>query len=107
MFLFRADIYLDEIKQLQPEVFNTCHEAYAKSERDLDFIRLEGQAFSKAPNISIDYAVMEKTTKAAVVSLISGWSDVGSWHAFSTASRRMPCLAISLMSSHQVVRMLG
>ncbi len=88
MFLFRADIYLDEIKQLQPEIFNLCHEAYAKSEHDLDFIRLDKQAFMRAPDISIDYAVMEKTTKAAVMPLESGWSDVGSWHALWEASNK-------------------
>ena len=81
MFLFRADIFIDEIKHLQPEIYSACSQAYAKSEKDLDFIRLEAQMFSQAPNISIDYAVMEKTTKAAVVPLESDWSDVGSWHA--------------------------
>ena len=81
MFLFRADIFLEEIKQLQPEIFSACHEAYTHSEHDLDFIRLDEQAFLKAPDISIDYAVMEKTAKAGVVSLESNWSDVGSWHA--------------------------
>ena len=81
MFLFRADIFIDEIKHLQPEIYSACSQAYAKGEKDLDFIRLEAQMFSQAPNISIDYAVMEKTTKAAVVPLESDWSDVGSWHA--------------------------
>ena len=88
MFLFRADTYLDEIKQLQPDVFGACHEAHEKSKQDLDFIRLDEQAFAKAPNISIDYAVMEKTTKAVVVPLESGWSDVGSWHALWESSDR-------------------
>lgn len=81
MFLFRADKYLDEIKQLQPEIYAVCEDAYANSEKDLDFIRLAKENFAKAPNISIDYAVMEKTARAAVVPLESSWSDVGSWHA--------------------------
>lgn len=81
MFLFRADKYLDEIKQLQAEIYAACEDAYANSEKDLDFIRLAKDDFAKAPNISIDYAVMEKTSKAAVVPLESPWSDVGSWHA--------------------------
>ncbi len=88
MFLFRADIFIDEIKHLQPEIYSACSQAYAKSEKDLDFIRLEAQMFSQAPNISIDYAVMEKTTKAAVVPLESDWSDVGSWHALWESSER-------------------
>ena len=81
MFLFRADAYLQELKQYQPEIYKACVEAYDKGEKDLDFIRLDEKSFSKAPDISIDYAVMEKTSNAAVVSLKSGWSDVGSWHA--------------------------
>ncbi len=81
MFLFDAKQYLDEIKRLQPEVYAACQQAYEKGERDLDFIRLEHEAFSNAPDISVDYAVMEKTDKAAVVPLKSDWSDVGSWHA--------------------------
>lgn len=81
MFLFRADIFIDEIKQLQPEIYSVCSRAYTKGKKDLDFYRLEEQIFSQAPNISIDYAVMEKTTKAAVVPLECDWSDVGSWHA--------------------------
>lgn len=81
MFLFRADMYLHEIKQHQPEIYKACVAAYEKGEKDLDFIRLDEKSFSSAPDISIDYAVMEKTDKAAVVPLDSGWSDVGSWHA--------------------------
>ena len=81
MFLFRADVFLQEVKKYQPEIYKACKEAYENGENDLDFIRLDEQAFSRAPSISIDYAVMEKTNKAAVVPLDSGWSDVGSWHA--------------------------
>ena len=81
MFLFRADMYLQEIKKYQFEVYEACKQAYEDSERDLDFIRLGEESFSKSPNISIDYAVMEKTKLAAVVPLKSGWSDVGSWSA--------------------------
>ena len=81
MFLFRAELLIQEIEKYQPEIISACKESYEKSEKDLDFIRLHKDSFSKAPNISIDYAVMEKTDKAAVVPLQSGWSDVGSWHA--------------------------
>jgi len=81
MFLFRADLFLQEIKQHEPEIYQACKQAFEKGEKDLDFIRLDESAFSKAPSISVDYAVMEKTNIAAVVPLESGWSDVGSWHA--------------------------
>ncbi len=81
MFLFRADLYLQEINKYQPEIYDACKQAYKNSEKDLDFIRLEEKHFSKSPSISVDYAVMEKTKHAAVVPLKSGWSDVGSWNA--------------------------
>ena len=81
IFLFHANAYLDEINTLQPEIFNVCQQAYTNSKKDLDFIRLDKKIFSNTPNISIDYAVMEKTSKAAVVPLECAWSDVGSWHA--------------------------
>lgn len=88
MFLFRVDLFLQEIQQFQPEIYNACAQAYEKGEQDLDFIRLDEASFSSAPNISVDYAVMENTTKAAVVPLGSGWSDVGSWHALWESSKR-------------------
>ncbi|MGH1537524.1 MAG: mannose-1-phosphate guanylyltransferase/mannose-6-phosphate isomerase [Gammaproteobacteria bacterium] len=81
MFLFRAELFLQEIKQHQPEIYQACQKAIEKGEKDLDFIRLDENSFSNAPSISVDYAVMEKTTKAVVVPLESGWSDVGSWHS--------------------------
>ena len=81
MFLFHVGLFLQEIQQFHPEIYNSCAQAYEKGEKDLDFIRLDEASFSSAPNISVDYAVMENTTKAAVVPLESGWSDVGSWHA--------------------------
>ena len=81
MFMFHAKLYLNEIKNLQPEIYDSCVKAYEESKQDLDFIRLDEKEFSKSPNISIDYAVMEKTSNAAVIPLQSKWSDVGSWHS--------------------------
>ncbi len=81
MFLFRAEFFIKEIEKHQPEIISACKESYDQSEEDLDFVRLDEISFSKNPNISIDYAVMEKTDRAAVVPLESSWSDVGSWHA--------------------------
>jgi mannose-1-phosphate guanylyltransferase/mannose-1-phosphate guanylyltransferase/mannose-6-phosphate isomerase len=60
-------------------VVQACRAALNAGERSRDFIRLQAEAFAKAPNISIDYAVMEKTDKAAVVPCSLGWNDVGAW----------------------------
>ncbi|MFO0995354.1 MAG: mannose-1-phosphate guanylyltransferase/mannose-6-phosphate isomerase [Alphaproteobacteria bacterium] len=81
MFLFRARDYLSEIERLQPAMLSACRAAVAKSRKDLDFLRLDREAFSASPSISIDYAVMEHTQKAVVVPLDAGWSDVGAWSA--------------------------
>ena len=81
MFMFRADRLLAEMRRLAPEVVLACERATAAARRDLSFIRLDAAAFGDSPSISIDYAVMEKTGRAAVVSADIGWSNVGSWSA--------------------------
>ena len=79
MFLFAADVYLNELKAYRPEIYAACEQAFAKRSRDADFLRIDAGAFKACPDDSIDYAVMEKTDKAAVVPLAAGWSDVGAW----------------------------
>jgi mannose-1-phosphate guanylyltransferase/mannose-6-phosphate isomerase len=79
MFLLPAQGYLDELGRLDSRMLTSCRKAFETAERDLDFIRLDRQAFEACRADSIDYAVMEKTTRAAVVPLDAGWSDVGSW----------------------------
>ena len=79
MFVFRVDVLLEEFEKLAPDILPPVREAVAKAARDLDFIRLDADSFAKAPNISVDYAVMERTTRAAVVPCDIGWNDVGSW----------------------------
>ncbi|MEB3199268.1 MAG: mannose-1-phosphate guanylyltransferase/mannose-6-phosphate isomerase, partial [Synechococcaceae cyanobacterium] len=81
MFLFRASAILAELERLAPEVVSACRSALEHDGSDLDFRRLERQAFSGCPNIAIDVAVMEKTDRGAVLPLEAGWSDVGSWSA--------------------------
>ena len=81
MFMFRASRYLEELEKFAPEMLACCREALDKAQRDLDFVRLDAGAFGACPKDSIDYAVMEKTADAAVISLDAGWSDVGSWSA--------------------------
>ncbi|PMG42158.1 mannose-1-phosphate guanylyltransferase/mannose-6-phosphate isomerase [Shewanella sp. 10N.286.52.B9] len=81
MFLFKASTYLAELKIYRPEMFNSCEQAIAAPQADLDFIRIDKAAFEACPDDSIDYAVMEKTSQAVVVPMDCGWSDVGSWSA--------------------------
>ncbi|HEX7368958.1 MAG TPA: mannose-1-phosphate guanylyltransferase/mannose-6-phosphate isomerase [Rhodanobacteraceae bacterium] len=88
IFLFRASRYLEELEALAPEMLSAVREAHAKATHDLDFIRIEKEAFARAPSDSIDYAVMEKTTRAAVVPIDCQWSDVGSWSALWMAGER-------------------
>jgi mannose-1-phosphate guanylyltransferase/mannose-6-phosphate isomerase len=81
MFLFRARIFLEELARLQPRMLDACRDALAHAHRDMDFIRLGEAAFVACPSDSIDYAVMEKAAKAAVVPVDMGWNDVGSWQS--------------------------
>lgn len=81
MFLFKAKTYLEELQRHAPKVYETCTKAMQKTEKDLDFIRIDTETFEVSPSISIDYAVMEKTDLASVVPLDAGWSDIGSWTA--------------------------
>ncbi|WP_431280844.1 mannose-1-phosphate guanylyltransferase/mannose-6-phosphate isomerase [Humitalea sp. 24SJ18S-53] len=81
MFVASAETLLAELSRLAPAVLETVRAAVAGSTRDLDFVRLDEAAFAATENVSIDYAVMEKTKLAAVVPASLGWSDVGSWAA--------------------------
>jgi mannose-1-phosphate guanylyltransferase/mannose-6-phosphate isomerase len=88
LFLFKAGAFLAELERLEPELLAHCREALAKGSKDFDFFRLDQASFAKAKAISIDYAVMERTDKAAVVPVEMGWSDIGSWEAlWATANR--------------------
>ncbi|MFZ0467495.1 MAG: mannose-1-phosphate guanylyltransferase/mannose-6-phosphate isomerase [Thiogranum sp.] len=79
IFVMRADRWLEEIGKYQPDILAACKQAMAGSARDSDFVRVDKQAFLSSPSDSIDYAVMEKTDRAAVVPMSTSWSDVGSW----------------------------
>jgi mannose-1-phosphate guanylyltransferase/mannose-6-phosphate isomerase len=85
MFLLSAQGYLDELRRLDPVMFAACEQAYGSAVRDLDFTRLDRVAFEACRADSIDYAVMEKTDRAAVVPLAAGWSDIGSWASLQDA----------------------
>jgi mannose-1-phosphate guanylyltransferase/mannose-6-phosphate isomerase len=80
-FMFRAGGLLDEYRKVDSASVDTIERAVEQGQRDLAFLSLEKEAFEAATPISIDYAVMEKTARAAVIPVAFGWSDVGSWHA--------------------------
>ncbi len=81
MFLFSAQDYLAELDRHSPGIVDACRAAVERGAEDLDFFRLDHDAFAESPADSIDYAVMEKTDAAAVVPADVGWSDIGSWSA--------------------------
>jgi len=81
MFLFRASAILSELERLAPEVVSACRAALDQDSPDLEFLRLEREAFANCPNVALDVAVMEKTNRGAVLPLDADWSDVGSWGA--------------------------
>ncbi len=81
MFMFTATSILNEIKRFSPEIYAQCFNSIEESNKDLDFQRLNKDHFLKCPNLSIDCAVMEKTTKGVVLPMDVGWSDIGSWQS--------------------------
>lgn len=81
MFLFKASRYLDELRKHRADIADACEAATKNVVRDLDFIRLDEEAFRACPEESIDYAVMEHTEDAVVIPLDAGWNDIGSWSA--------------------------
>lgn len=88
MFLFKASRFLEELKIHRPDILQACELAMQGSRHDLDFIRLDEDAFTKCPDDSVDYAVMEKTQDALVVPMDAGWSDVGSFSALWEVSSK-------------------
>jgi mannose-1-phosphate guanylyltransferase/mannose-6-phosphate isomerase len=80
-FMFRADVLLAEYRMVDSASVDAVTRAVDQAQHDLAFVNLDKDAFESATPISIDYAVMEKTARAAVIPVSFGWSDVGSWHA--------------------------
>ena len=88
MFVFKASVYLQELQQHRPDILAAAQQAWQNSVRDLDFCRLDEQAFAACPSESIDYAVMEHTQSAAMVTVDIGWNDIGSWSSLSDVSSK-------------------
>lgn len=82
MFLFRASVFLRELKRYAPEVHTACRAIWQSRSRDMGFIRFNRELFLACPAISVDYAVMEHTKEACVVNLSAQWHDMGSWDSF-------------------------
>lgn len=88
MFLFKAARYLEELAEHAPGMLAAVRAAHAAAKADLDFVRIDADLFARSPDDSIDYAVMEKTRRAAVLPVSCGWSDIGSWSALWLAGER-------------------
>lgn len=87
IFCFAPDTMLAEAAKLAPEALAAVQASFANRQADLDFVRL-GPEFARAPKISIDHAIMERTTKASVVPMPLAWSDVGEWREYHAMSTR-------------------
>ncbi|MDD3519450.1 MAG: mannose-1-phosphate guanylyltransferase/mannose-6-phosphate isomerase [Chromatiales bacterium] len=83
MFAFRAGAWLDALGTHAPAIREAAEAALRDARRDLDFLRLDGEAFARCPSDSIDYAVMEHLSDGVIVALDAGWNDVGSWDALA------------------------
>lgn len=88
MFMFKASQVIEELKKCAPEIVEACERALNSGKEDLDFFRLDAEAFEACPSDSIDYALMEKTDKGVMVSLKAGWNDLGSWEALWTVGEK-------------------
>jgi len=88
IFLFKAKNILEEIKKFAPEILNYCKKSISNKLFDLEFQRLDKNIFGECPNISIDYAVMEKTNKGVVLPMDVGWSDIGNWQSMWENSQK-------------------
>lgn len=86
MFVFKASVYLSELQRHRSDIYQAAQQAWRHSTHDLDFCRLNEKDFAACPSDSIDYAVMEHTQAAAMVTVDIGWSDIGSWSSLADVS---------------------
>jgi len=93
MFMFKASRYLEELKKFRPDIYNACVKTMENQIKDMDFVRIDKQAFMACPDDSIDYAVMEplcneNTDSVVVVPMDAGWNDIGSFDALWEISNK-------------------
>ena len=109
-FIFRADVMVEELTRFEPEIAAATTAAVSAAKKDLGFVVLDHESFAKAPKTSIDYAVMERTDRAVVLTADVGWSDVGEWSAVWRLSPRdangnaLRGRAVAIDSSNVLVR---
>ena len=109
-FIFRADVMLEELREFEPMMADAAEAAVERAKMDLGFLRLDKASFAKSPKKSIDYAVMERTHKAAVIEADVGWSDVGVWstvwrlNAHDENGNSLQGKAVALNSKNVLVR---
>jgi mannose-1-phosphate guanylyltransferase/mannose-6-phosphate isomerase len=88
MFLFRASVFLDELRRYAPDVYACCLKVWEKHTRQEGIVAFDADSFAATPDISIDYAVMERTDRAVVTPLLAEWADLGSWQAIHQAGEK-------------------
>ncbi len=88
MFAFSIKTFREEMEKFAPEMLSCMRESVLLGKRDGNFFRLDAGAMGRSPSDSIDYALMEKTDRAAVVAADLDWSDIGSWHALWEVSEK-------------------
>lgn len=88
IFMMDLSVWLKELARHRPEIVAACDRAFRQGTREGRFLHVDREAFGECPSDSIDYAVMEKTGRAAVVQLAAGWTDLGSWSSFWEVSAR-------------------
>lgn len=83
IFVFQASSFLKQLELLAPEIYRVCRLTFSAAEKAEDFIRFQEKDFRPCPSESVDYAVMEKTSAAAVIKVDMGWHDLGTWEGLS------------------------
>jgi mannose-1-phosphate guanylyltransferase / mannose-6-phosphate isomerase len=119
-FVFRADVMLEELNRFEPEIARAAASAVENARPDLGFQMLDADSFAKSPKKSIDYAVMERTERAAVIAADVGWSDIGLWSTIWRLSERdadgnslrgravvMDCTNTLVRSNDQLTAVIG
>src|SRR5262249_30410642 len=88
IFVMSAEAFIGELAAFEPAILEAARGALSEAEEDLGFLRLNGTALAAAPNISVDHAVIERTSAGAVLTLDCAWSDIGSWSSLWEVSAR-------------------
>lgn len=88
MFMFKASVYLEQLKLFRPDILKVCEQAMLSTAKDMEFIRIPKSIFVDCPEDSIDYAVMEKSKAVKMVPMDAGWNDIGSWSALWAVSHK-------------------